>query len=641
MSALNTTFNAEYLPIEMRKAKRWLIWKSEPASDNTKKPRKVPYYPNGARRSGELDSPLDQAKFGNFEEAIKALQSGKFTGLGFALGPDGTGNHWQGIDLDDIPNRPALEHIAKDLPGYTESSPSGKGMHAIGYGRHFASLGSNQSGVEAYSAGRFFTVTAEGVCTNPITCLADFVEQQIKTVHKGSTPLTTATQSGNEFQVKHVSEQTIRDLRSALLFMRADDRGLWVKIGHSLKTLGEVGRGLFMEWSVTSEKFDSQDAAKVWDSFKPSHISYQSIFTEAQKIGWVNPTKSGYSKGTSIDYKTFNLNSFALNGDSEKMEAQMLADKFILGRIAILGQSTVIYAKPNHGKTLLMLWLLIKAIECSDINPDDVFYINADDNHKGATHKLKLAEKHGFRMLVPGYKGFNAGMLAEYLAALIGQGAAHGKVVILDTVKKFTDIMDKKKGSAFGESVRQFVSHGGSVIMLAHTNKHRNAEGNLIFSGTSDLVDDADAAYTLDIVMQEKDSGVRTVKFINFKNRGDNALEEVYEYNYGENRSYVERLASVRAINNDEKEFVELHSTRSQMYERNREAVNVITNLIQVGVNKKTELINAAMDASGLSKSLILRALREHEGETDKEFQFWLVRVEDKNTHVYQLNSLL
>ena len=319
----------------------------------------------------------------------------------------------------------------------------------------------------------------------------------------------------------------------------------------------------------------------------------------------------------------------------------MLADKFILGRIAILGQSTVIYAKPNHGKTLLMIWLLIKAVECGDINPDDVFYINADDHHKGATQKLKLAEKHGFRMLVPGYKGFNAGMLAEYLAALIDQGAAHGKVVILDTVKKFTDIMDKKKGSAFGESVRQFVSHGGSVIMLAHTNKHRNAEGNLIFSGTSDLVDDADAAYTLDIVMEEKDSGVRTVKFINFKNRGDNALEEVYEYNYGENRSYVERLASVRTINNNEKEFVELHAIRSQIYERNREAVNVITNLIQAGVNKKTELINAAMDASGLSKSLIVRALIEHEGDTDKEYQFWHVKVEDKNTHVYQLNSLL
>jgi len=51
----------------------------------------------------------------------------------------------------------------------------------------------------------------------------------------------------------------------------------------------------------------------------------------------------------------FNLASFALNGSGAEMEAKMLDDKFILGRMAILGQSTVIYAKPNTGKTLLAI----------------------------------------------------------------------------------------------------------------------------------------------------------------------------------------------------------------------------------------------------------------------------------------------
>jgi putative DNA primase/helicase len=51
--------------------------------------------------------------------------------------------------------------------------------------------------------------------------------------------------------------ETIQHLRSALLSMRADDHALWVKCGMALKPLGNVGRGLWLEWSLTSRK--SQD----------------------------------------------------------------------------------------------------------------------------------------------------------------------------------------------------------------------------------------------------------------------------------------------------------------------------------------------------------------------------------------------
>jgi hypothetical protein len=51
--------------------------------------------------------------------------------------------------------------------------------------------------------------------------------------------------------------ETIQHLRSALLSMRADDYDLWIKMGLALKPLGDVGRGLWLEWSLTSEK--SQD----------------------------------------------------------------------------------------------------------------------------------------------------------------------------------------------------------------------------------------------------------------------------------------------------------------------------------------------------------------------------------------------
>lgn len=60
--------------------------------------------------------------------------------------------------------------------------------------------------------------------------------------------------SANGPDVVTLPPETIQHLRSALLSMRADDHGLWVKVGLALKPLGDVGRGLWLEWSLTSEK---------------------------------------------------------------------------------------------------------------------------------------------------------------------------------------------------------------------------------------------------------------------------------------------------------------------------------------------------------------------------------------------------
>ncbi len=334
--------------------------------------------------------------------------------------------------------------------------------------------------------------------------------------------------------------------------------------------------------------------------------------------------------------EAFDLGKFALNGSASEMESKMLDDKYILGRLAILGQSTVIYAPPNTGKTLLVLWLMIQSIKSGEIAPGDMFYINADDNHKGLTYKLKLAEKYGFLMLAPGYNDFKAESLSHYLQTLIEQDTASGKVLILDTVKKFTNIMRKDRASEFGEAMRQFVSHGGSVVMLAHVNKHRGDDGKVIYAGTSDLVDDADCAYTLDAITE--DNGTRTVSFENFKSRGDVAAEEVYSYNHGEGVSYQSRLDSIRAVTTEERAKAEKRRKRDEALERNQDAVAAIRECLRDGVVSKTELVKEAGSRSGISKQKIRRALDDHTGTDYLQHQYWHVDVQNKNAHVYRLN---
>jgi len=108
--------------------------------------------------------------------------------------------------------------------------------------------------------------------------------------------------------------------------------------------------------------------------------------------------------------------------------------------------------------------------------------------------------------------------------------------------------MKKDQTSIFGDVVRRFTSHGGTVIMLAHTNKHRGPDGKLIYSGTSDLMDDADGSYSLDIVNEDPSTHIRTVVFESLKARGDVALEATYRYNYDNGISYLARLESIEEV---------------------------------------------------------------------------------------------
>ncbi|KAK6024039.1 primase 2 [Ostertagia ostertagi] len=264
----------------MAAARRWLVWRHEPNADPRKKQRKVPYYVDGGRREGVLDSPADVARLVSYSEALAAIQNlpGVYSGAGFALG-DG----WQGIDLDDVPQN-QLADLANDLPGYVELSPSGNGCHAIGYGRPFAALGSNHSGVEAYARSRFFTFTGNPIRPNQPTCLADFVEQRLMPRHSMHRAV------GATVSTSSADPQTVTELRSALNAIPADDREIWVRVGLACKTLGEsVGYELWATWSQRSRKWEPDDAARTWDSFEPRDISHLSIFKIAQDCGWINP----------------------------------------------------------------------------------------------------------------------------------------------------------------------------------------------------------------------------------------------------------------------------------------------------------------------------------------------------------------
>lgn len=332
---------------DLEAARVWLLWREEPKPDPTEKPDKVPYYAGGGKRHGTLDSPEDRARLVTYEEALAVYQrgAGAYAGLAIALGPDGNGGHWQGIDLDDIVDR-QLTDIA-DLwtrgacggLGYVEMSPSGAGLHILGYGRSFRFLSRNGSGIEAYAGGRFFTFTGKPVLADS-SCqhydLADYVEQALAPRHGAGRKATSST----DVEQVPVDAKTVTELRSALAHIRSDDRDVWVAMGHALKELGETGRGLWMDWSASSEKFNPRDAARKWDSFDPTRTAYQAVFAEAQRQGWVNPASNAAqlapSASGSAPAVTPNITlEFAMESDTATVRLEYLLDPYLPRRCVV------------------------------------------------------------------------------------------------------------------------------------------------------------------------------------------------------------------------------------------------------------------------------------------------------------------
>ena len=200
---------------------------------------------------------------------------------------------------------------------------------------------------------------------------------------------------------------------------------------------------------------------------------------------------------------------------------------------------------------MITLWLLSRAIEAGIIDPSKVYYVNVDDSQAGVIQKLRLAEEYGFHLVAEGNCGFRANDLLSILNDLILTDRCNGIVIILDALKKFTDVMDKRASTEFSKVIRRFVMRGGTCISLAHVNKNAGPDGRPVYAGTTDILEDSDCAYTLREI-NSPDPRRKVVEFENIKRRGNVCLRAAYGYSNVPGISYSDLLQSVRPIDDAE-----------------------------------------------------------------------------------------
>lgn len=315
------------------------------------------------------------------------------------------------------------------------------------------------------------------------------------------------------------------------------------------------------------------------------------------------------------------LDRFSLKGKSEELAKQAVEQKPLLGEVALLGQATVFYAAPNTGKTLITLKLLIDAIKHGRIDPSNVYYINVDDTLHGLQVKLEIAEEYGFHMLSEGHQEFDAKEFLGVLTELVIGGRARGIVIILDTLKKFTDLMDKRASSTFTKTIRRFVLQGGTVIALAHTNKNPGSDGELKYAGTTDIVDDFDCAYTL--AAADPDHSIdRVVTFKNFKRRGNVVRGVAYRYSIEEALNYPERLLTVVPV--DAMELLDIK--KAEEVKADSEVIDAVSACINDGINTKMKLAECAAERSGASKRVSLKIIEKYTGDDPMKHRWTFTR---------------
>ena len=325
------------------------------------------------------------------------------------------------------------------------------------------------------------------------------------------------------------------------------------------------------------------------------------------------------------------LGAFSMLGMSQELERLAQDQKPILGNLVLRGQAVAIFAWPNAGKTLIFFFLVIEAIRAGVVEPSSVHYINMDDNAAGLRDKLLLAEEFGFQMLADGYFDFDAQAFNDSLVRMTDTDTAHGVVVILDTLKKFVNTMDKTRSAAFGRLVRRFVMKGGTVVALAHANKHPNAQGKVTYSGTSDIVDDFDCAFVLDVLNNDADSGTRTVEFTNIKRRGNVDQTAAYTYTLDRDISYAQLLASVAPANPEQ--VAPLKAAIDAAADST--VIAAVLECLGDGIDTKMQLAGAVSQRVGVSRRKAMAVIEKYTGNDPQQHR-WRYVVKARGAQVFQ-----
>ena len=265
--------------------------------------------------------------------------------------------------------------------------------------------------------------------------------------------------------------------------------------------------------------------------------------------------------------------------------------KFAWRQLIPQGHMVVICSKANGGKTTLMVHI---AGEMSQAGYR-VMYINADASASDIKDYKYHAMEYGYTLINPDLTNGTADQVTEELRQIaIVEGDFSKVVIVLDTLKKFGDMMNKSKSKQFNSLLRTLTTKGITVICLAHTNKHDDKEGKPIFEGTGDLRNDFDELIYL-IPVRNPD-GTTTVSTLKDKTRAD-IRDESFIITADREVKLLDHHVNTLAINEWQKNLADDQAVIKFILEHISPISKTTTELREIAIERNIKYSRTRLDA--------------------------------------------
>jgi hypothetical protein len=187
----------------------------------------------------------------------------------------------------------------------------------------------------------------------------------------------------------------------------------------------------------------------------------------------------------------FNLTTFFADHTITNEDAhKMLNTTFAYPNLIPKGSITVYPSPPGGGKTAIFTHAACVMAKTGL----KVMYINADASPSQLKDQQVKADKYGFSILAPDAKnaGGVPGIMKKLQELAAYEISLSDVVIVVDTLKKFVNMLSKDDLKNFLNLLRTLVAKGATACLLAHTNKYPDKDGNLIYEGTGDIRADVD-----------------------------------------------------------------------------------------------------------------------------------------------------
>jgi hypothetical protein len=332
-----------------------------------------------------------------------------------------------------------------------------------------------------------------------------------------------------------------------------------------------------------------EDSIKIDTSSRPEsiiHIIGEDVFVESENNNYHLNPKLNYSAISDTKRIT-------------EIERNVVNAAYVTSCETIAkGEWTVVFAKPDHGITLITLATITQQIANGVINGEDVFYFNLDDTKSSYLEKLKTLNRFDVNV-------FDVDPIS-IMTHLINNRQAKDKVVIIDRLIPACDTNSHQKVMQLSELFKMFCELGGTVVTLAHARKYVERNGVPILEGVELIQDNAHCVYYLKAFDD-------VIKMINIKQRTKVKAEVTFQVGIG--LAYPDLFNSVRTLTDKQAEDLFNDIKQDQLAIVHECIVELIKEALLLGLKKRAVIVDYVYDDVDISKRSVGIVLDEYEGK--------------------------